>query len=176
MITMKMLIFIAPNDYKEETLEKLKLIFGKRDVKYAVSSYSKKECIGYHGAVCMPDVNTNTVSSNDYDGFVIVDGKGIDSYKLYDFRPLLDLILKFNASKKQVCAIGNSVKVLARANIIKDMKISTPDEEEAKRLVLLFHGIPTQEAYEINENISTIRDSGNMDSAIIEILSRAGAK
>lgn len=173
---MKMLIFIAPNDYKDETLEKIKLILGKRDVKYAVSSYSKKECIGYHGAVCMPDVNTNSVSVADYDGLIIADGKGMDTYKLYDFRPLLDLVLKFSASKKQVCAIGNSVKVLARANVVKGMKVATPDGEESKRLVLLFHGIPTQEEYEINENISSIRDSSRIDNGILEILSRAGVK
>jgi protease I len=173
---MKILIFIAPNDYKDETLEKLKLLLSKWGVKYAISSYSKKECRGYHGAVCMPDVNTNSVSTEDYDGLIIVDGKGIDSYKLYDFRPLLDLVLKFGASKKQVCAIGNSVKVLARANIVKGIKVATPDDEEAKRLVLLFHGIPTNDAYAINENISTIRDSNNMDSAVLEVLSRLGVK
>ena len=173
---MKLLIFISPNDYKDETLERLKLILGKWGVKYFVSSYSKKECKGYHGATCMPDINTNSANTEDYDGFIIVDGKGIDSYKLYDFRPLLDLVLRFSAAKKQVCAIGNSVKVLARANIIKGMKVSTPDEEEAKRLVLLFHGIPTQEAYEMSGNILTIKDSNNMDSAIMEILSHAGVK
>ena len=173
---MKILIFIAPNDYKDETLEKLKLLLSKWGVKYVISSYSKKECRGYHGAVCMPDVNTNSVSTEDYDGLIIVDGKGIDSYKLYDFRPLLDLVLKFGASKKQVCAIGNSVKVLARANIVKGIKVATPDDEEAKRLVLLFHGIPTNDAYAINENISTIRDSNNMDSAVLEVLSRLGVK
>lgn len=173
---MKMLIFIAPNDYREETLEKVRLILDKRDVKYSVSSYSKKECRGYHGAVCMPDVNTNSVSTRDYDGLIIIDGKGIDTYKLYDFRPLLDIVLKFSASKKQVCAIGNSIKVLARANVVRGIKVATPDDEEAKRLVLLFHGIPSQEECEISENVSTIRDSNKMDAAMLKILSRAGVK
>ncbi len=173
---MKMLIFIAPNDYREETLEKVRLILDKWGVKYSVSSYSKKECRGYHGAVCVPDINTNSVSTGDYDGLIIVDGKGMDAYKLYDFRPLLDLVLKFNASKKQVCAIGNSIKVLARANVVRGIKVATPDDEEAKRLVLLFHGIPSQEGYEISENVSTIRDSDKIDMAMLEILSRAGVK
>ncbi len=173
---MKILIFIAPNDYKDETLERVRLLLGKWDVKYSIGSYSKGECKGYHGAVCMPDVNANSVDTSEYDGIIIVDGKGIDTYKLYDFRPLLDLVLKFNASKKQICAVGNSVKVLARANIVKGIKVATPDDEEAKRLVLLFHGVPTQKEYEIGENVYTIRDSNNIDSAILDMLSRAGVK
>ena len=66
--------------------------------------------------------------------------------------------------------------MLARANIVKGIKVATPDEEEAKRLVLLFHGIPTQDAYMISDNISTIRDSNGMDPAILEMLSRLGVK
>ncbi len=171
---MRPLIFIAPNDFRDETLNGLRLFFDKWGVKYALTSYSKKDCNGSHGAIAKLDVNTNNVDASGYDGIIIVDGKGIDTYKLYEFRPLMDLVLKFVKSGKFVAAVGNGIKVLAKTNVIKDRKIATPEDEETKRLVLLFHGIPSKEGVEVAGNILTIRDSSNLDATIPKMLEGLG--
>jgi putative intracellular protease/amidase len=172
--TMKFLVFIAPNNYKDETLSIVRMFFDRWGVQYAISSYSTKPCVGVHGATVNSDINTAKVSAADYDGVVLVDGKGVDDYKLFEYRPLLDLILHFNESKKLVCAVDSAIKVVARANIIKGRNIATPQDEEAKRVVQLFHGAPTDKSIEISGNVVTIRSSQNMEGSMQELLKHIG--
>jgi hypothetical protein len=173
---MKFLIFIPPKDFKDESVAALKLFFDRWGVDYQITSYSTKECIGYHGAIYKPDINTNKIDESQYNGIIIVDGKGIDSYKIYEFRPFLDIILRFNRDKKYIGAMGNAIKILAKANIIKDRKISTPEDQETKRAVSLFHGTPSENDIEIDGNIITIKDTRNMESSIQKVLEHIGVK
>ena len=172
--TMKFLVFIAPNNYKDETLSMVRMFFDKWGVQYSISSYSTKPCVGAHGATVNPDINSAKVSAGDYDGIVLVDGKGIDDYKLFEYRPLLDLLLQFNERKKLVCAVDSAIKIVARANIIKGRNVATPQDEEAKRVVQLFHGTPTDKGVEISGNVVTIRSSQNMEGPMQELLKHIG--
>ncbi len=174
---MKFLIFIPPKDFKDESVATLKMFFDRWNVGYQITSYSTKECIGLHGASYMPDINTNKVNTSDYDGIIFVDGSGIDSYKLPEFRPLLDVVLKFNNSRKYLCAVGNAVKVLARANVIKDKKLAVSEQDqESKRVALLFHGVPTDTGMEISGNIVTIKDSMALEESLNPFLEHIGVK
>lgn len=172
--TMKFLVFIAPNNYKDETLSMVRMFFDKWGVQYAISSYSTKPCVGAHGAAVASDINTAKVSPNDYDGIILVDGKGVEDYKLFEYRPLLDLLLQFNEKRKLVGAVDNAIKIVARANIIKDRSIATPQDEEAKRTVQLFHGKPTDKNIEISGNVVTIRSSQNLEGPMQELLKHVG--
>jgi protease I len=171
---MRFLILIAPKDFKDESLAMVKLFFNRWNIEYRVGSYSRGECEGYHGAVYKPDVNANDVRSSDYDGLMIIDGSGIESSRMYEYRPLLDMILLFNNSNRYICAMGNAVKIIARANVIKDKKIAMPADEDTARMVVLFHGIPSKEKIEIDKNIITIRDSNGLDESLPKMLQRVG--
>jgi protease I len=173
---MRFLIFLAPKDFHDETFKMLRLFFDRWNVEYKITSYSKTECHGRHGEVVKPDINAGVVVPSEYDGIVLVGGSGIDSYKLFDFRPLLDLLMQFNAAHKRIIAVDSAIKVVARANIIKGKGISTPENEETKRLVLLFHGIPTQNNIEFADNIVTIRDPASMEETLDEMISKLGIK
>lgn len=173
---MKFLIFIPPNDFRDESLSTIRMFFDRWNVGYQVTSYSVKECIGMHGASCMPDINTNKVETSGYDGIIFIDGAGVDTYKLPEFRPLLDVILKFNNGNKYIGAVGNSVKVLAKANIIKGKKLAVPDDAEVKKVVQLFHGVPSDKSMEIDGNIITIRDSKALEESLNPILEHLGVK
>lgn len=172
---MTFVIFVAPNNFKDETLKALKLFLDRWGVEYKITSYSNKECVGYHGSTLMPDINTAKVYARDFDGIIIVDGKGLEDYKLYEYRPFLDVLLDFNNSKKKIAAISNGIRILARANIIKDKKISTPTDEETKRAVQLFHGVVTDNPIEISDNIITIKSSTNIEGPLQELLQHLGA-
>lgn len=172
---MRFLIFLPPNDFKDESVAMVKTFFDRWSVEYKITSYANKECVGYHGARYMPDVNTNKVSTNDFDGIILIDGKGVDTYKLYEFRPLLDILLLFNEKNKIIGAINNSIKIVARANIVKDRKISMPKDEELRRLVILFHGTPSDESIEISKNIITIKDSQGLEGPLTTMLQHIGA-
>ncbi len=173
---MKFLIFIPPNDFRDESLSTIKMFFDRWNVSYQVTSYSNKECNGMHGATCMPDINANRIDPSGYDGIMFVDGAGVDSYKLQDFRPLLDMIMKFNGSKKYIGAVGNSQKVLAKANIIKGRKMAVPEDAEVKKVVQLFHGIPTDKNMEIDNNLITVKSSGALEESLNPILEHLGVK
>ena len=177
MITMKFLIFIAPNEFRDETVSMLKLLLDKFDVESKITSYSTKECIGSHGAIYKPDINTNLINPLDFDGIFISDGAGLEIYKLYEFRPFLDLILKFNNANKYIVAIGNSIKILAKSNIIKNKRISVPDKDnELKNFVLLFHGSVSDKDIEIAGNVVTMKNSEGIDEPMIKFFEHLGIR
>ncbi|MGC8586250.1 MAG: DJ-1/PfpI family protein [Candidatus Micrarchaeia archaeon] len=171
---MRLLVFITPRDFKDETLSMLKLFFDKWGVEYKIGSYASGDCTGYHGAVYKPEVNLSKVSTLDFDGIVLVDGNGIETYKIYEYRPLLDLVMKFNDSRKHIIAVGNAVKVLAKANIVKGKSVAMPDDNEIKRLVLLFHGVPSSENLSIADNLVTVKDSEYLEESMGKILAHLG--
>ncbi len=170
---MRLLIFITPKEFRDESVARVKLFLDRWNVENKITSYSKKDCVGNHGAVYAPEINTGKVTVDDYDGIVLVDGKGIESYKIYDYRPLLDLILAFDNRKKAIIAVGNAVKIPARANIISNRKIAVADDE-TKRLVQLFRGMPSEQGVEIAGNLMTISSYVQIDSVMPQILQSIG--
>lgn len=173
---MRCLVFIAPREFRDETLSTVQMFFSKWGIEGITTSYSDKECSGSHGSVCRPGINAAKVTSQGYDSLLITDGTGIETYKLYDYRPLLDMIFNFHHDRKPICAIGNGVKALARANVIKDRKIAVPNDQSTKSLVLLFRGLPSQEEMEMQDNICTIRDASVLESAMPRWISSLGVK
>ncbi|MCW6159938.1 MAG: DJ-1/PfpI family protein [Candidatus Micrarchaeales archaeon] len=171
---MRFLVFIAPNNFRDETVSTIKMFFERWGIDYDISSYSKKECVGAHGAVYSPSVNTNVAAVGNYDGIVLVDGNGIEDYKLYEYRPLLDLLLQFNSQNKIIGAVNNAIKVVARANIINGKKMVVPDDVETKRAILLFHGVPSDKNVEISGNIATMKGS-SLETQVHELLQHIGA-
>lgn len=171
---MRFLVFIPPKDFRDESLSMVKLFFSKWDINYKVTSYTSKECTGSHGAVCMPDIHAAKVSSAEYDGIALIDGAGIDSYKLYDYRPLLDLILNFNNARKYIISMGNAAKIPARANIVMNKRVAT-DDREAVRLITLFHGVPSDNQFELAGNLMTIKSSTDIEDCMQKILEHMGA-
>lgn len=171
---MKLLILLSPKDFKDESMDTIKLFLDKWQVRYDIASYSTKDCVGYHGAVYKPSVNADSVSVSDYDGLMLIDGNGVELYKFYDYRPLLDLVMKFNNANKTIGAIGNAQKIIARANVIKDKRIATSPDEETKRLVILFHGVPSENDFEMSGNIFTVKKSANLQQAMQVVLSHFG--
>lgn len=172
-ITKRFVIFIPPKNFKDESVSLIKLFFDKWGVDYKISSYTSNDCLGSHGAVYHPDIHTSKVYGDEYDGIVLIDGDGIDAYKLYDYRPLLDLMLKFNNGNKFVISVNNAAKVPARANIVREKRVATSDRE-TMRLITLFHGVPSDNPYEIAGNLISIKDSTQIEDSMIPILEHMG--
>ncbi|MGC8710251.1 MAG: DJ-1/PfpI family protein [Candidatus Micrarchaeia archaeon] len=161
---MKIAIVIPPKDFRDESISVIKLILEKWGIQDVITSYTAKECVGKHGAVYKPAINTVKVTPQEFDGIILIDGEGIESYRLYDFRPLLDLVRDFSAEKKVIAGIGNAVKIIARANVIADAKISAQTDEESQRLIRIYHGINSEEAVEFDKNILTARNAEDAEA------------
>ncbi len=173
---MKVAILVSPKDFKDESLSNLKLMLDKWGVVSVLTSYSTHELVGYHGAVYNADINAAKIVPDDFDAIILIDGKGVDEYKLYDFRQLLDMIKLFSDRKKIIAAIGNSMKIVARANIIANVKIATPKDEDTKRLVILYHGAPSKEELEFDRNILTLSNNDKILDFSDLLLKKLGAK
>ncbi len=173
---MTLLVFLPPSDFRDETIATVKLFLDKWGVEYRLASYGNKDCTGSHGAVYKQQASMSKLRLSDFSGILLIDGKGVETYKLYEYRPLLDTILQANNERKLIAAIGNSIKVLARANIINGKKVSVPQDDETKRLVLLFHGVPSENEIEVADNIITIRGSSRMEAPMQTFLERLGVK
>lgn len=172
---MKCLVFIAHSGFHDETLGTVKLFFSKWGVEHTVTSYSNTSCNGFHGASVKPSVNTGSVDPANYDSLLLVDSKG-DEGKVYEYRPLLELLFNFNRMGKSICAIDNSIGALAKANIIKNRRISLPEDKQARSMVMLFHGVPSKRKVEVDGNICTIGDPESLESSMPVWIAALGLK
>jgi hypothetical protein len=167
---MPVLVFVSPRGFRDESFNAVKLFLSKWGIGFKVVSYTTHDCVGTHGAIVKSDVHGTKVAVQDYSGLIIVDGEGIEGFKLYEYRPMLDMVLNFNNARKPIIAIGNAIKVPSRANIIKDRKVSITNDAEANRLLMLFHGVPSKEPFEIASNLVTIGDPNRISEAMPKVL------
>ncbi len=173
---MKAVVFIAKQEFKDETLASIRSMLKKWGVDYDISSYSSSECVGYHGAVCKPDINASSIRSADYDAIILVDGPGVDKHRLFEYRPLLDIVRDFFSQKKPVLGIGNAVKIIARTNIIRDAKMAMPADKEVENMIRLYSGVITRNSVESSNGIITARGSSDSMEAAIRLLEKLGLK
>ena len=173
---MRIALVIAPRGFKDESLATAREMLKKWGVEAVVASFTSGECTGYHGAALMPDINVGRVDPANFDGILLVDGPGVDQYKLYDVRPLLDVIKIFSGCKKVVAGMGNAVKIIARANIVANTRLSVPRDDETKRLVELYKGVPSQKPVEFDNNILTANDPDQAYQFVDVLLEKLGVK
>lgn len=173
---MRAAILVPPKDFKDESVSSLRNMLGKWGVECVLTSYSTSELVGYHGAVYNVELNSAKINPDEFDALILVDGKGVDEYRLYDFRQLLDLVKLFSMKKKIVAAIGNSMKIIARANIISGVKMAHVNDEDASRLVALYHGLESKEDPEFDKGILTLGNNDKTLAFIDLLLRKLGAK
>jgi putative intracellular protease/amidase len=174
-VTMKVAILVSPKDFKDESLSKVKLMLDKWGVQSVLTSYSTHELVGYHGAVYNADMNAAKIVPDEFDAIILIDGKGVEEYKLYDFRQLLDTMKLFSMKGKLIASIGNATKIIARSNIIANTKIAVPKDEDTRRLVVLYHGTPSSEALEFDKNILTLGNNERILDFSNLLLKKLGA-
>lgn len=156
---MDIIVVIPPNEFKDETVSQLCTTLDKWKIKYSIASTSLNSAKGTHGAILQPKIKINDISTEDYDGIILLNGTGIEEYKLYDSRVLIDLIKHFNDNQKLIAGIGNSLKIIARSNIISNKKICLIKDSETMRYVTLFKGIITENELEHDKNLITASNS-----------------
>lgn len=173
---MKVAMLLAPKDFKDESASKAKLMLEKWGIEVVITSYSTHDLVGYHGAVYKPQINAAKIHPDNFDAILLIDGKGVDGYKLYDFRPLLDTVKLFQMKKKPIAAISNAIKIVARANIISNVKIAMPKDEETVRLITLYHGTPSRNEIEDDKGIMTLSNPDKAMEFTDLLITKLGAK
>ena len=175
---MKVALLIPPKDFKDESVSEAKKELEKWHVEAVIACYTNGECVGYHGAAYKTGINAAMLNPEDFDALVLIDGVGVDSYKLYDFRPLLETVRLFASSKKIVAGIGNAVKIIARANVISDARVAHPNIEDVNRLVRLYKGVDSRNYIEFDKNILTLStpDAEKVNEFTAMLVEKLGVK
>ncbi|MCL5427992.1 MAG: DJ-1/PfpI family protein [Candidatus Marsarchaeota archaeon] len=173
---MNIAIMVPPRDFRDETVSTAIRLLEKWGVTTLVASGSLGDCEGYHGARLKSVVLMQEVTTENFAGIFLSDGPGVDEFKLYDARHLLDVIKHFNDKGLPIACVGNAVKILARANVISKVRIARVDDSETKRLAGLFRGVMTDNGFEAQENILTAGDNEHVVEVIDAMLDRLGVR
>ncbi|XRO76750.1 DJ-1/PfpI/YhbO family deglycase/protease [Methanocaldococcus sp. 10A] len=126
----KVLMVIAPKDFRDEELFEPMAVFESNGLKVDVVSTTKRECVGMLGHKITVNKTIYDVNPDEYDAIVIVGGIGSKEY-LWNNTKLIELVREFYNKNKVVSAICLSPVVLARAGILKDKKATVFPAPEA---------------------------------------------
>ncbi len=170
--SMDIAILIPPKDFRDETVANAIGLMHKWSLNPLIASSTFEECVGYHGAVFKPNILVREITTESFDAIFIPDGSGIDAYKLYDSRQVLDIIKHFNERSKPIACVNNSIKILARANVITNVKIASVADVETARLIRLFRGIMTENEIETEGNILTLGNNNKTDDLVDAVLDK----
>jgi protease I len=116
-ITMKLLVVIAPERFRDEELSEPLEVFRKAGIGYDIASVRPGTCTGMLGGRCEATLDPAQANMEDYDGIVVIGGSGSPEF-LWGHSRLHALVAGFAASGKVVAAICLSPVVLARAGVL----------------------------------------------------------
>ena len=164
---------IVPPNFKDETVSALGLLLAKNGMIEEVSGFSSKECKGCHGATVKPEKTLADVDPANVSALIMVDGPGLDALRLYDYRPLLNLLRAFSERNRLIAGIGNGIKAIARANVLRDAT-GARVEEDVDNLVRLYHGKVTDDYHVFDKNILTLSNSDKVGELVARMATELG--
>ena len=127
----KVLMIIAPKDFRDEELAEPKAAFEKAGYAITLASTTTSEVKGMFGLKAKPDKLISAVAAKDYDAVVFIGGSG--STVLFENADAKRLAREAVAENKILAAICLSPSILARAGVLKGLK-ATVWESEATTL------------------------------------------
>jgi len=119
--TMKVLIAIAPEKFRDEELAEPVAALQKAGIGFDIVSTRRGPCTGMLGAKAVATLSFEEVDPKPYDGIIIIGGTGSQTYLWED--ELLPILVKYlRDSGKVVAAICLAPVILARAGVLKGKK------------------------------------------------------
>ncbi len=114
MSSKKVLMIIAPKNFRDEEFIEPKNILEKANVEVKVASTIKGKAKGMLGVNVDVETTVDEVNPAEYDAVVVVGGSGSQTY-LWDNKKVQEIVKKAESLGKVVAAICISPVVLARA-------------------------------------------------------------
>ncbi len=115
----KVLMIIAPRDFRDEEYREPRSILEKAGASIAVASATTDEAIGMLGLKVRPDLPLSQVNVADYDAVIFVGGSGASAY--FDDERALSIAREASRTKL-VGAICLAPQILANADLLKGKK------------------------------------------------------
>ncbi len=130
----KVLMVIAPQNFRDEELLEPKSVFEDSGIEVTIASTSKGSARGMLGAMVDPDLTLDEVDVKDYDAIVVVGGGGSRDY-LWDNLTLHGIVKEAYNGGKVVAAICISPVVLAKAGLLDGKKATVfPSQDTLSEL------------------------------------------
>jgi len=129
---MKILIAVAPEQFRDEELLVPVAAFQKAGIAYDIASTRRGPCSGMLGAKTTATRAFGEVDPNLY-GVIVIIGGGGSQVHLWNDPVLRTLVQSFHASRKIVAAICLSPVVLAHAGILKGIKATFFESPDSVR-------------------------------------------
>jgi protease I len=126
----RVLMIIAPEDFRDEELLEPKHILTEAGAKVTVASTAAGEASGMLGAKVTPDAVVNNVKSADYHAVVVVGGMGSPTH-LWNNAHIHQLLKETHAAGRVVGGICLSGAVLANAGVLKGKKATVWATDES---------------------------------------------
>ncbi len=170
-VSKKILMVIAPENFRDEELFEPKKIFEDNGVIVTIASTSTGTAKGMLGATVKPDMALADVNMSEYEAIVIIGGAGSKDY-LWENMELRRMVKDANARNRVVSAICISPVVLARAGVLEGKRCTVfPDPECVDELKE--HGaVYVNKDVVVSDNIITGRDPKSAKSfarAVLEV-------
>jgi protease I len=116
----KVLMVIAPNDFRDEEFFDTKEILEQAGIEVTVVNSTGQPSKSMFGKIVTPDRNFYNIDIDDFDAIAFVGGQGAPAY--FDSRQAYNLAKEFNESGKIVAAICIAPVILARAGLLSGKK------------------------------------------------------
>jgi len=139
----KVLMVVAPKDFRDEEFLAPKNVLTAAGVQVVVASKGVTEARGILGAVTKIDLDLNQAKANHYDAVVFVGGPGAAVY--FNDSKALTLAKQALEQNKVIGAICIAPSILANAGVLKDIKATTfsseADNLKAKGAILSIEAV-----------------------------------
>lgn len=127
----KVLMIIAPNNFRDEELFEPKSIFEEKGFKVFIASDKKKGEVakGMLGGTVKVDLNIDEININDFDAIIFVGGSGAAVY--FENKTVIDIAKSAYEKGKIIGAICIAPSILANAGILNGKRATSwPSEKE----------------------------------------------
>ena len=125
----KILMIIAPKDFRDEELLVPKDFFEKSGAKVVVASKDVSEATGMLGTKVKIDINLSDINVDEYDAIIFVGGVGAKVY--FEDLKAHEIARESYEKGKVLAAICIAPSILANAGLLKNKKATAfPSEED----------------------------------------------
>ncbi len=115
-MTKRILMIIAPSDYRDEELDIPKALFQENGYHVTIASNGVKKASGMLGGTTEVDLNLNEINVSDFDAVVFVGGPGSSIY--FNNATAHKIAFEAYKSKKILGAICIAPSILANAGVL----------------------------------------------------------
>ena len=138
----KILVVIAPENFRDEELNEPVAVFEENDIGYEIVSTEKGQARGMLGAYAYAEADLKEIletiksekGENEFSALMIVGGSGAPEY-LWNNEELQEIVRIFDSEKQPVGAICLSPAVLANAGILKSREVTVFKDSKALRIL-----------------------------------------